>query len=208
VDSRDEPQDDFCRSHMPASLSFAHGLIRARTMSADTARRTIADLERLHWQPAKVALKHDVYRVRELVDSSQRDALSIGSDGASDVLRTLVGAVREHVLSTIEMCWSLKLRDLSSPQLTQYRKGHFIRAHRDTGDAYPDRIFSAVTYLSDDYEGGEICFPTIRETFHPSAGETLVFPADFVHEVRPVTAGRKFVFLFFVDRPPRRAFSC
>ena len=181
-------------------MSFGNGLIRVSALNSQVAGAVVDELEGLEWQPAMVAMKHDVYRVRELVDRTQRDALSVGASRAEGILNRLMGEVRESALSAVRECWGLDLRRTSSPQLTQYTVGHFIRAHRDSGEAFRDRMFSAVTYLNADYQGGEIAFPAIPASFHPPVGETLIFPSDFVHEVRPIVSGRKFVFLFFVDR--------
>ncbi|MFC0085783.1 2OG-Fe(II) oxygenase [Dyella flava] len=84
-----------------------------------------------------------------------------------------------------------------------YKIGHFISPHRDSGSAYPDRLFSVVTYLNSDYSGGEIVFPSLNRSYHPECGTSLIFPCETVHEVRPVLSGMKQIFLFFLNRQPR-----
>jgi predicted 2-oxoglutarate/Fe(II)-dependent dioxygenase YbiX len=103
-------------------------------------------------------------------------------------------------LAAIAGEYGLQFSKISAPQFTKYQESHFIAPHRDTRAAYPERVFSAVTYLTENYEGGEIEFPTIRRRFHPRQGETLVFPAEMLHAMRPVEAGEKQIFLFFIDR--------
>ena len=47
-------------------------------------------------------------------------------------------------------------------------------------------FLTAVTYLNDDFDGGEICFPEQKVCIKPSPGSTIIFPSDFKHEVKEV----------------------
>lgn len=92
--------------------------------------------------------------------------------------------------------------------------GHF---NRHTDDAYwaaegfqrvaPQRKLTSVTYINDDYEGGEIVLDTVRD---PSGrifcqkgfvGTTIIFPSDirFPHEVRPVLSGVRYSIVAWFD---------
>jgi predicted 2-oxoglutarate/Fe(II)-dependent dioxygenase YbiX len=122
------------------------GILKFQGIPRSVAQSTVQALADVEWRASAVAKRHDVTRIRELVDVHQRNALSAGYDRA-----------------------------------------------RNYSDA-------AVMYLTENYEGGEIEFPTIRRRFHPRQGETLVFPAEMLHAVRPVEAGEKQIFLFFIDR--------
>jgi predicted 2-oxoglutarate/Fe(II)-dependent dioxygenase YbiX len=53
---------------------------------------------------------------------------------------------------------------------------------------------SALLYLNDDYEGGEITFPHIGFSQKPKAGSLIFFPSNFVfvHEVNAVTSGTRY----------------
>jgi hypothetical protein len=55
------------------------------------------------------------------------------------------------------------------------------------------RIFSSITYLNDDYEGGETEFLDL--IIKPQTGKTVVFPSNycFVHRGRPVLSGTKYI---------------
>ena len=78
-------------------------------------------------------------------------------------------------------------------------RGHF-EAHRDNlsaGTAH--RRFGLTLNLNDDYSGGELRFPEYGATrYRPAAGEALLFSGSHLHEVLPVTDGRRFVLLSFV----------
>jgi hypothetical protein len=74
--------------------------------------------------------------------------------------------------------------------------GHF-QAHRDNlSPATAHRRFAVSLNLNTDYEGGEIVFPEYGgDRYRPGEGEALVFSGALLHEVRPVTRGRRFVLL-------------
>jgi hypothetical protein len=73
--------------------------------------------------------------------------------------------------------------------------GRFGR-HRDNTSSYTaHRQFALSLNLNpgDEYEGGELRFPEFgRELYRPPAGGTLVFSSSLLHEVVPVTSGRRF----------------
>ena len=84
--------------------------------------------------------------------------------------------------------------------------GRFGR-HRDNTSSYTaHRQFAVSLNLNpdDEYEGGELRFPEFgRELYRPVAGGTLVFSSSLLHEVVPVTRGRRFgAFTFLSARAP------
>ena len=58
----------------------------------------------------------------------------------------------------------------------------------------PERDVSALYYLNDDFEGGEIVFEQHGLSIKPHAGLLVIFPSDrhHVHEVLPITAGKRY----------------
>lgn len=66
----------------------------------------------------------------------------------------------------------------------------------------PNRDFSALFYLNDGFEGGELAFETAGTIVKPRAGLFVAFPSDerFVHEVLPVTAGRRYSMALWFTR--------
>lgn len=179
--------------------SFDKGIIRIRALDRSEALNCYNSILGAEWRQARVALKYDGFRIKEIVAKDQRDALSVHPDFVVDKTTSLIDAIYPVADSAVKSCWGLNVGGWSSPQFTLYDKGHFIKAHRDSGDAFPNRLFTIVTYLTDEYEGGKIRFPGIKSEFHPNAGESLIFPSDFVHDVEPVSSGHKCVFLFFLD---------
>lgn len=76
--------------------------------------------------------------------------------------------------------------------LLKYKESGFLPAHSDHGIS--SRVLSALLYLNDDYEGGNIRFPHCNIDMKPEAGSLLFFPSNFVyvHEVDAVTSGTRY----------------
>ena len=77
--------------------------------------------------------------------------------------------------------------------------GHF-RPHRDnTTKGTAHRRFAVSIGLNEDYEGGELVFPEFGpRRYRSTTGLAIVFSCSLLHTVRPVTRGRRFVFLPFL----------
>ena len=78
-------------------------------------------------------------------------------------------------------------------------QGHF-RAHRDnTTKGTAHRRFAVSINLNDDFDGGEIGFPEYgRKGFKLPAGTACVFSCSLLHQVSPVTRGKRYAFLPFL----------
>jgi predicted 2-oxoglutarate/Fe(II)-dependent dioxygenase YbiX len=89
--------------------------------------------------------------------------------------------------------WHLKTDYKESLHLIKYLPGNFFKLHADSGPYYPSTI-SAIFFLNDDYEGGELYFPRQDLTIKPSAGDILLFPSIFIYEhaVLNVLSGIKY----------------
>jgi predicted 2-oxoglutarate/Fe(II)-dependent dioxygenase YbiX len=72
--------------------------------------------------------------------------------------------------------------------------GHFFAAHRDNGaPSTADRAFAVSLILNDDFEGGELIFPEYSGVrVSPPLGAAAVFSCSLLHQVVPVTRGRRF----------------
>jgi predicted 2-oxoglutarate/Fe(II)-dependent dioxygenase YbiX/peroxiredoxin len=80
--------------------------------------------------------------------------------------------------------------------------GGYFRPHRDnTAPVVAHRRFAATINLNEGYEGGDLCFPEFgHQAFRTSPGDAIAFSCSLLHEVRPLTRGRRYAFLtFFYD---------
>jgi predicted 2-oxoglutarate/Fe(II)-dependent dioxygenase YbiX len=77
--------------------------------------------------------------------------------------------------------------------------GHFYR-HRDNVNAGArHRKFAVSLILNDDFEGGDVIFPEFgRRGYRPPLGGAVVFSTAALHQVLPVTKGKRYVFVPFL----------
>jgi len=88
--------------------------------------------------------------------------------------------------------------------------GHFHR-HRDNINAGAQhRRFAVTINLNSDFDGCDLVFPEFgRRTYRAPCGGAIVFSCGALHQVMPVTRGRRYAFLAFLydeaDAARRRA---
>jgi hypothetical protein len=63
--------------------------------------------------------------------------------------------------------------------------------------------YAALTYLNDEYEGGEIYFPDYDLEVKPLPGELIFFPGTqhYMHGVREVVSGNRYALMTFFTTP-------
>jgi hypothetical protein len=64
----------------------------------------------------------------------------------------------------------------------------------------PHRDASAIYYLNDEFEGGEVVFADHGLTVKPRRGLLLAFPSDHWHEVLPVRSGVRYTMPIWFTR--------
>ncbi|HZC56122.1 MAG TPA: 2OG-Fe(II) oxygenase, partial [Xanthobacteraceae bacterium] len=77
--------------------------------------------------------------------------------------------------------------------------GHFYR-HRDNVNAGAQhRRFAVTINLNGDYDGCDLTFPEFgTRTYRAPHGGAIVFSCGALHQVTPVTRGKRFAFLAFL----------
>jgi predicted 2-oxoglutarate/Fe(II)-dependent dioxygenase YbiX len=83
--------------------------------------------------------------------------------------------------------------------LLRYEGGQEYKPHYDGGTP-TGRAISAVCYLNNDYEGGEIEFPYFNVKIKPLPGMLILFPSNFAyaHRAHPVTKGTKYAMVTWI----------
>lgn len=86
--------------------------------------------------------------------------------------------------------------DLSHITLKKYYTGQGMGPHYDGQDGDSYLKFSLVTYINDDYEGGELVFPNHGVTIKPKAGSLVMFPSQepYIHQAMPIKSGYKYIY--------------
>jgi predicted 2-oxoglutarate/Fe(II)-dependent dioxygenase YbiX len=87
--------------------------------------------------------------------------------------------------------------------LLKYSNNQEYKKHYDGGTKIA-RAISAVVYLNDDYEGGELEFPHFNVKIKPEAGMLILFPSNYAyaHVAHPVTSGTKYALVTWIRDQP------
>ncbi len=147
--------------------------------------------------------------VESSVDGRRGEQLSATAKRRSDHVvtdpersRDLAGTIGRRVMPELAKAFSYRATRFEGFKIACYDAadgGHF-RAHRDNlSPATAHRRFALTLNLNDGYEGGALRFPEYGpDRYRPPPGAALLFSCSHLHEVQPVTSGRRFVLLSFL----------
>jgi predicted 2-oxoglutarate/Fe(II)-dependent dioxygenase YbiX len=112
-----------------------------------------------------------------------------------------------RVMPAMLQAFHIQIEVIEAPMIGCYdaASGGWFRRHRDNTSSFTThRQFAMSLNLSDDYEGGEVRFPEFgRQLYRPAAGAAVVFSCSLLHEVNPVTRGRRYgAFTFLSSSGP------
>jgi predicted 2-oxoglutarate/Fe(II)-dependent dioxygenase YbiX/peroxiredoxin len=129
----------------------------------------------------------------------RRSDVVVSAPEARDLIRSQI--VR-RLLPEIERFFQFKATRMDRYIVACYDSevgGHFHR-HRDNVNAGAQhRRFAVSINLNNDFDGCELMFPEFgRKVYRPPEGGALVFSCGALHQVTPVTRGRRYAFLAFL----------
>ncbi len=120
----------------------------------------------------------------------------------SGLLKELTAHVGRRVMPEVKKAFGFSATRFEGFKLGCYTAADagFFDAHRDNlSEATAHRRFALSLNLNEDYAGGELNFPEYGgQRYRPDRGEALVFSGAHLHQVHPVTEGRRFVLLSFL----------
>lgn len=93
-----------------------------------------------------------------------------------------------------------ELRYWEATNFVKYENNQHFQYHSDHGFSY-NCTLSMVSYPNDDYEGGELEFRLQNIKIKPKAGDTYLFPSNYMYPHRscPVTGGVKYSMVTMLD---------
>jgi hypothetical protein len=148
------------------------------------------------WSSATVGNLETVNGYRECFDCKINASLANNApdsfSGIKSVYRKTTDPLRE-CLYDYEARFNIKMDFMESVNYVKYGAGNFFKPHADHGFSYTATV-SSVMYLNDNYEGGELYFPTFNFKIKPKAGDVIMFPSTFIynHGSDVVTSGVKY----------------
>jgi hypothetical protein len=121
--------------------------------------------------------------------------LETGSDASIFIHKTLKSTLT-LVGKDYAQSQGIEYIDPMPVSISKYRTGADMGPHVDDyGQDGVVPLMSAVIYLNDDYEGGELRFPEQDVMIKPEAGSVIVFPSvePFYHQSMPLKTGTKYM---------------
>ena len=174
-------------------------LVLPNLLSPDHCQRLIAAWEsgnRFQGGVASAKSKHEVETKIKI-----REDVALPDLGAE--AQELFAIWRYRVLPEVSRIFHYEITRAETLRLGCYQAGTggAFKAHRDdSSPAVQHRAFAMSIFLNTGaYQGGALRFPEYsRDLYDPPAGSGVVFSCSLLHEVTPVTAGRRFgLFSFF-----------
>lgn len=86
-------------------------------------------------------------------------------------------------------------------QFTEYDEGGHFDWHVDsTKEIYPDRYYSCIILLNEDYVDGDLQIKEKYETttIQKNTGDLILFPSTYLHRVSPVLEGKRYTLVNWV----------
>jgi hypothetical protein len=194
--------------------NLALGLnVYRNTFSADDAKRYINTLEsnldgnkQYKWSEATVTNSlQPIKKARDCVDFKyKQENLGPRNEENSELLD-----LHEEIYQKLKYCiddyakyWGIHVVYYEAFNFVKYEgQGKHFNIHADHGPAYNCTV-SAVVYINDDYEGGEIKFPRLDGYVHtPRVGDILLCPSNYIYEHAslPMESGTKYCVVVMTD---------
>jgi Rps23 Pro-64 3,4-dihydroxylase Tpa1-like proline 4-hydroxylase len=107
--------------------------------------------------------------------------------------KIVVGAISRASDEYAKHC-GINIGTLHQIYASKYPAGRAIGPHVDSYEGDSHRVLSAVLYLNNDYEGGELFFPNQNVKIKPEPGSVVVFPSvdPYYHQSLEVISGMKY----------------
>ena len=121
---------------------------------------------------------------------------------APDLRAVIRERVVKRVLPAIEMYFQFRVTHMDRYLIARYDAesgGRFFRHRDNMSPGVEHRRFALSLNLNADFEGCDLIFPEFgRRTYRPPAGGAIVFSCGALHEVTPISRGRRYAFLPFL----------
>jgi len=158
-----------------------------------------------HYEDAMVGYQMRMPEYRDCVDFKYKKAdVEKDSSPAGLALQQLADETVHRQLQAVKdytRRYNIgELRYWEATNYIRYGEGQHFQEHHDHGYSY-NCVVSIVSFPNDEYEGGELYFRLQNKTIKAKAGETYIFPSNFMypHRAMPVISGVKYSMVTMLD---------
>jgi hypothetical protein len=172
----------------------------------NTLESNLSNDKKYKWADATVTNSPTpIKRARDCVDFKyKQEDLGPRDEHNSELLD-----LHQEVYEKLKYCvddyakyWGINVVYYEAFNFVKYEgEGTHFNIHADHGPAYNCTV-SAVIYINDDYEGGEIKFPRLDGYTHtPKVGDIAIFPSNYIYEHAslPMKSGTKYCVVVMTD---------
>lgn len=115
--------------------------------------------------------------------------------------------IYDQVYSAIRSClddycntYGVKIEYINAFNMVKYGPGDKFNVHSDDGEPFRCTV-SAVGYINDDYQGGNLWFDKFNINVKPDAGDLILFPSSYIysHASLPIKNGIKYAIVIMTD---------
>ena len=172
----------------------------------DTLEKNLTGKNKYGWSHATVTNSETpIKKARDCVDFKYKQE----NLGPRDEFNSELIDLHEEIYQKLKLCiddyakyWGINVIYYEAFNFVKYEgQGKHFNIHADHGPAYNTTV-SAVIYINDDYEGGEIKFPRLDGyTLTPKVGDIAVFPSNYIYEHAslPMISGTKYCVVVMTD---------
>jgi hypothetical protein len=183
------------------------------TFSLEDSKRYINTLEsnlstggKYKWSEAQVTNSIvPIKKARDAVDFKyKQENLGPKNETNSELID-----LHEEIYQKLKYCiddyaryWGINVVYYEAFNFVKYEgAGTHFNIHADHGPKYNCTV-SAVIYINDDYEGGDLKFPRLDNlVYKPRVGDIAVFPSNYIYEHAslPMESGTKYCVVIMTD---------
>lgn len=172
----------------------------------DTLESNLSGDKKYYWSEAKVTNSDaPIKKARDCVDFRYKQE----NLGPRDESNSELIDLHEEIYQKLKLCiddyaryWGINVVYYEAFNFVKYEgAGTHFNIHADHGPAYNCTV-SAVVYINDDYEGGDLKFPRLDNiVYKPKAGDIAVFPSNYIYEHAslPMESGTKYCVVVMTD---------
>jgi hypothetical protein len=172
----------------------------------DTLERNLDGTTKHKWSEAQVTNSTTpIKKARDCVDFKyKQDNLGPRNPDNEQLLD-----LHQEIYEKLKYCiddyakyWGINVVYYEAFNFVKYEgAGTHFNIHADHGPAYNCTV-SAVIYINDDYEGGDLKFPRLDNlVYKPKVGDIAVFPSNYIYEHAslPMESGIKYCVVVMTD---------
>jgi hypothetical protein len=152
--------------------------------------------EYFKWHDSLVGEGVKMPEYRDCVDFKMTEDYIAQTPAEFDELVSVYNDVASRIkdgLAHYQAMYNINMNYMEAINFVRYGENEHFGVHTDHGFSYICTV-SNVTYLNDDYEGGELHFPLLNVSYKPEAGDSVFFPSTYIyaHAALPVKSGVKY----------------